>query len=237
MSSHEEKKKKLRTNWRRRVENPDFAKIVDRAKAMVIGGTPFSDIRRTLNIKKERDWRDLISIVGESFLHPEMVFLEWNVRQQGRYALAAESYQMAKKEGDYNAMMRAVLVMAKLDENDIELKKSLGILKPQLDPETGGTGYRSEDLSDAENKYKELLDERILKKLQLQRETQGPIPVALLDGPQPQRSTDRMGEAPLVEIDSGRHVTDSTDQKSLSDGTIDSIDPVDSVAMPIAKGE
>jgi hypothetical protein len=135
-------------------------------------------------------------------VNPELVALEWMMRQTSRYSMAAEIYNKSKANDDTDGMLKSLLAMAKIDENDIEIKKALGLIKPVNFDQ--GSGYSSEDIDQAEKNVNRLVDEELLNALRTERTIEMPQPIHVLARLESQRQPDSVEQTPLAANDTQR---------------------------------
>ena len=179
-------------------EDPFFRSYLQSMRQMLSGGQTLFDIRDKLGIKKDQEWHDLLTVMAQAFANPENIMLEWSVRQNARYAMAADMLNRAKAAKNFDAEARSIMMMVKIDENFLELQKVLGLIKP-IEDGNGGSGYSSGDLADAEDKFTRLVEERIVSKLEAERTVEPPISLQLLIGSQSGGESDQLEETTLVE--------------------------------------
>lgn len=225
-----ESKQRLR-RFKKYSANDRFKKLVTSIRGKIASGKNLFEIRSELESISENEWSDALYFFSENYYKTENMVLEWQLKQGTRYQLAAEAYNMAKAANDYDAMMRAVHLMNKLDEHDLNMKTQLGIIRPvkNLD-EPIGEGINHDDLVMTERKFNELLEQRITTKLSLQREAEQPVTIDVLSRPSDERGPDNVGQTTLVENDPSRQLTTNQDSEGLSNGGFDLLHPMDLVA-------
>lgn len=180
-------------------DDPFFRSNLQSMRQMLSGGQTLYDIRDKLGVKKDHDWHDLVTVMAQSFANPENILLEWSVRQNSRYALAADMLSRAKAAKDFDSEAKAIMMMVKIDENFLELQKTLGLIKPVTDPNSLGYGISSEDIDLAERRFAGIIEQRISNKLAVERETQPAQSIELLSRTEPGGETDRLDEASLAQ--------------------------------------
>lgn len=191
---------------RKRRTNPVFESQVQQAMTKLRGGKSFFEIRHEMGIKNKNVWDDIQHCIARSIYSPEKCAIEWGFRLQSQYQMAADLYKRAREKNDLKNEAAAILLMSKLTEQDFVLKKELGLIKPVVF-EDGAVGYDDKEVQeiDVENEMRKKLDERILAKMELQRELEQSKSVVVLNGPQPERDANPMEQIALVEeITDGR---------------------------------
>lgn len=212
-------------------EDERFKKFVISIRGKIASGKNLFEIRSEIEGMSDTEWSDALYFFSENYYKTENMVLEWQLKQGTRYQLAAEAYQMAKNANDYDAMMRAVHLMNKLDEHDLNMKTSLGIIRPVKNLEEPiGEGISHDDLIMTERKFNELLEQRITTKLGLQREAEQPVTIDVLCRPSDERGADNLGQATLVENNPTGQLSTDSDTEGLSDGGFDLLHPMDLVA-------
>lgn len=180
----------------KRYNDPDFRERVNLTKRFVQQGVPLGEAREKVGLDKQKFddyWDDLVYVIAHNYFKTENLVLEWTIRQQVRYQMALETYNMAKKDNDLGEMNKAIMLMMKVDENSLQLQQAMGLIKPmKLDDNDQGQG---EGIS-----HEQLLltEERILRKYQLQRDAQPPITIDVQHRPSPGGETDSVEQTPLA---------------------------------------
>lgn len=185
-------------------DDPHFRSQMQILRQKLAGGQSLYDIRDSMGIKREIDWIDMTRCLANSFASPEYILLEWSVRQNARYAAASDMLNRARKANDFDAELKAIMLQAKIDENLLDLQKTLGLIKPIEDPKTHGTGYDSGDVSNAEIRFNKLIEQRVVRKLELQSETQRADTIDVFPGTEPRGEADQLGHATLAEDTANR---------------------------------
>jgi hypothetical protein len=166
-------------------------------------------------------WNDMLHYFAHNYMNRDTMFLEFLIKSRGKAAMLSQSFNMAKADKNYAEMGRQVMYIHKVDMDELEMKISLGLLKPIESEETGGVGYSSIDNEKVEERFKKELNERILRKLELQRESEEEDAIDVFGRSEPIREADRVEQATLVEEDTqGRQQAD-TDPEGLANGSID----------------
>lgn len=184
-------------------EDPFFRSYLQSMRQMLSGGQTLYDIRDKLGIKKDQEWHDLLTVMAQAFANPENIMLEWSVRQNARYAMAADMLNRAKAAKNFDAEAKSIMMMVKIDENFLELQKVLGLIKP-IEDGNGGIGYSSKDVDNAERRFTQIIEQRIEDKLSTERESQSAQSIALLPGPEPRGEADTMEPSALAEDTANR---------------------------------
>lgn len=211
--------------------NDTFKKNVTSIRSRIASGKNLFEIRSEMETMSDNEWSDAIYFLSANYYKTENIVLEWQLKQSTRYQLAAEAYNLAKLSNDYDAMMRAVIIMNKLDEQDIDMKSKLGIIKPMVvDSDEGGMGISNEDLLMTEEKFNGLLEKRIINKLSLQREAQLPVTIDVLSRSEDVRGTNNMGEITLVKNPTPGRIAENDNPEGISDGGEYLLHPVDIMA-------
>lgn len=215
----EDKETKDRRILRKRRTNPKFETLVQSALAKLRGGKSFYEIRHELGVTSKTTWGEVQYAISKSVYCPEKCAIEWSVRLASQYQMAADLYNRAKAKNDLKNEAAAILLMSRLTEQDFTLKRELGLIKPLMTND-GSSGYSDVDVKniDVEAEMRKKLEERILAKMELQRTTEGPKPIALLIGPDPERKTNRMEQATLVDVTPNRQEPTNQNTKGIADG-------------------
>lgn len=185
--------------------DPRFGQQLQSIRSRISGGQSLAEIKKawTQAEMPRTRWDAILFSLSQAFFSPETMMLEWMLRSNSRYSMAAESYNLAKNKNDYRAMMQAVAVMAQLDNNDIEMKRALGLISytPQVMPENEneGQGYTDEDLRKTEERLVDELKKRVADKYEDRFHAQQPVTLAFLTGSDPGREADLVGTTPVDE--------------------------------------
>lgn len=185
-------------------DDPFFRSKLQTVRQKLAGGQSLADIRHDVGVKHNQEWEDLKYCLAASTLNPENIMLEWSVRQQSRYQMAADFLNRSKNANDRDNEAKAIMMMCKIDGDMLELQKLLGLIKPIEDPKTHGTGYDSGDVSNAEIRFNKLIEQRVVRKLELQSETQRADTIDVFPGAEPGGEADQLGPAPLAEDPANR---------------------------------
>ena len=118
---------------RKRFSDLNFRESLDRLKREIASGNSMSIARVNMGIESDALWNDLKYAIGSSMLSPETVMLEWQIRNSHRYSQALDLYLKAEGINDLDMMARAIMMLQKIDSDDLELKKYLGLLRPPGD--------------------------------------------------------------------------------------------------------
>lgn len=181
----------------KRYNDPDFRERVNLTKRFVQQGVPLGEAREKVGLDKQKFddyWDDVVYVIAHNYFKTENLVLEWTIRQQVRYQMALETYNMAKKDNDLGEMNKAIMLMMKVDENSLQLQQAMGLIKPMKvdDNDQGqGEGISHEQLL--------LTEERILRKYQLQRDAQPPITIDVQHRSSPGGETDSVEQTPLAQ--------------------------------------
>lgn len=216
---YEDKERREKRLMRKRRTNPRFETQIQTALAKLRGGKSFYEIRHEMQVKDQKGWDDIQYIISRTVYSPEKCAIEWGVRLASQYQMAADLYNRAKAKNDLKNEAAAILLMSRLTEQDFTLKRELGLIKPLMTND-GSSGYSDEDVKniDVEAEMRKKLEERILAKMELQRTTEGPKPIALLVGPDLERKTNRMEQATLVDVTPDRQEPTNQNTKGITDG-------------------
>jgi hypothetical protein len=184
-----------------RRNDPIFREHLKIIRMKISSGTTLSELREYLglsSIDHDQLWDDLMYITGEVFMNPMNIIIEWSVRQQTRYQMAVDLYNMSKEAGNIDATNRAILTMAKLDENALELQKALGLIKP-IQFEDGSQGIGDSDIEDAQRRFEAIAEAAITNTLVTSRQTQNSESVKLFSELDSGRAPDQLESTPLAE--------------------------------------
>jgi hypothetical protein len=192
---------------KKRREDPRFREDINRLHRYVAGGQCLYEAKDKFGNISEKYWKDLVTIISQAFANPGNIMLEWSLRQRHRYSAAIDMMNRAKIKGDFDQELKAMLLLVKVDENFIEVQKALGFLKPVELKDDGEFGYHSGDLGEAEQRFNRAVEDRVLRKLEVQREAQQPVTIDVFPGSEAGGSTDRLDEAPLAENSITRQIT------------------------------
>ena len=91
----------------KRYEDNNFRERVASVKRFVQQGTPLGEARERIGIterKYDDYWEDIVYVIAHNYFKTENLVIEWTIRQQVRYQMALETYNMAKKENDLGEM-------------------------------------------------------------------------------------------------------------------------------------
>lgn len=185
---------------KKRYGDPIFRERLKQMRQMIGGGSSLHEIREKLDIKNDLLWGDLVYSLARAFVSPESMYLEWQIRQETRYKMGMDLYNLAKKDKDLDAIAKAIMVVSKIDENAIELQRALGMLKPMdQEREQDVTPISNEELANAEARFNDLLEQKIARKLELQREAEPPEFIDVQPRIEPRGEADRLDQAPLAQ--------------------------------------
>jgi hypothetical protein len=220
MVSIESKRQKQRLKKRR--ADPEFASYLKQIRQRLSSGSLLEDIKYDLglNVQKHQNlWSDLVYAMAESYIRPENIYLEWMSRQQTTLQMAIKAYSLADKANDYPEMTKSALVISKINEQDFNTKQALGLLKP-IKLDDGGEGIPNEDLQAADDRFNNLVNERVQRKLALLEQAKPPVTIDVLIGSESKQQTDSVGQLALVNNNSGRHEPINQNTESISNGSI-----------------
>lgn len=203
---------------KRRFEDPVFKRQIMSIRMSVGAGMSLAEARNNAGIESDSLWDDLVFALSVSLLSPEHIVLEWQIRNSTRYAQAMSLYVEAEKEKDFDMMSRAIMMLQKIDETDIEMKRAFGLIKPIQDEETGGYGVSQEDLDRARQQFDSAVEQRILHKLEVKRGAKPPVPLDVLIGLATERQPDVLGQTTVAEDSSGGQQSGDSIPKIVSDG-------------------
>ena len=190
---------RLSARLKKRFDEPHFRERMTTLRNHIAGGNSLFETRQKMEIESESLWEDLTNALALAVVNPGYIMLEWQIRQKTRYQMAAKAYSMAEKEGDYDAMFRGIMTLNKLDEFDLELKKTLGLIVPISEiGEDEDISVSREEIELAQSQYERILDERILNTLEASREPDAPVPLDSIDATQPSGEPDQVGPTPLA---------------------------------------
>lgn len=192
---------------RKRFSDLNFRESLDRLKREIASGNSMSIARINMGIESDAIWNDLKYAIGSSMLSPETVMLEWQIRNSHRYSQALDLYLKSEAINDLDMMARAIMMLQKIDSDDLELKKYLGLLRPPGDGQGEEiSGITTDEVMDAERRFAEQVKERILRKLEIRAEAQPPIPIDVLTESETKRDADQLGQTTVAQDSSGGQV-------------------------------
>jgi hypothetical protein len=208
---------KNEVRMRKRYSDPDFKGDLVRLRKLIAAGRTFDEVR---DLFKDNHiwWNDLKFALASSLLNPENIMLEWQIRNQGRYQQGLKLFRMAEEQGDMEMMAKAIMMLQKIDSDDIEVKKYLGLVKPVKEVESDGEGISHDDLELAEQRWSRIIEERIAHKLEVRREAEAPVPVDVLLGAEFERQPNSVGQVAVVEVNSGGQEPGDSVPQILSNG-------------------
>ena len=184
----------------KRKEDPNFRERLNIIRRKIGAGSSLFEIRDTLNPIDDTYWSDLIFSIGLAYTSPESMWIEWSVRQETRYKMGAELYSKAKEINDFDGMAKALITLCKIDEAALELQKALGLIKPITEDNNKlQIGVSSQDLDLAEERFNELLEQKIFNKLEAQRQAQQPVTIDVLARYDTREQTDKLESTPLAQ--------------------------------------
>lgn len=215
---------------RKRRSSPEFSAYLTQIRQRISSGTPLTEIRWHLGIKNEKLWSDLLFALSSAYARPENMALEFILKNTSKYNLAAEAYNIAKKDGNYEAMMRAIMIMDKIDNSDFEVKKYLGLLRPIAGVDETGKVIEA-DLTRAQQEFEKVVEQNITNQLTTARTTFLPISLELLSKLESRTEANPVGQGPLDEINPDRQLPKDNHPQSQSDGCIDVLNLMDNVAV------
>lgn len=216
-----ESQQQLNDRIAQRRDNPDFGADMKRLRQSLQMGMPLEQARENCGFKDDLYFRDLVTVIGRQMVNPESVLLEWTIKQQTRYMQALEIYQMAKEKNRLSQMAKAVMMMHRMDLDDIELKRLLGLIRPVTDPGSLGSGISQEDIQFAEAKWRDNIEQRVRDKLEAERRAKAPQPIEFLDGNETQRPPDNVGQVTVDVHPTSGHQQGNNIQEVISDGRVD----------------
>lgn len=217
LSAQSDKKKQDRRIAKKR-DDPLFRSQLQSIRQKISGGQTLYDIRHTLGVKDDRAWGDLISCLARSVYSPESAALEWVLKQNSRYTLAADFLNRAKAANDLDNEAKGIMMLCKIDEDMMELHKALGLIKPVYTDDEG-SGFSSDDIATAQERLDKIAEQHLINKLAAERETQSPESVTLLPGLEARGETNSVGEASLAENNSDGPVAGHQNSEGLANGS------------------
>jgi hypothetical protein len=123
---------------------------------------------------------------------------------------AVELFNLSRQARDLDQMARAIILLNKIDESDINLKKALGLLRPVQFDDDGTQGVSNDDVEVTRRRFERIVEERIVGKLIVREESPLPVPFDVLVGHESQPPSDQLEETPVVDDDpSGQQSGDS----------------------------
>lgn len=226
---------KIEQRLKKRRNDPDFGGLLQQIRMRVSAGSALDVVREFLKVDNDNLWYDCLYSLAYAYAKPENIALEYALKNTAKYQMAAQAYKMAQEDKNYEGMMRALLLMDKIDNSDFEVKKYLGLLKPikQVDHSEGIT---DEDVLKAQQEYEDRVEQQVLNQLKDSRAIIQPIDIALLSEPPTRSEIDNMGQSTLdAQFTSGR-VADNQNSQSLTNGSIDVLNTLDHVSMQNKEG-
>lgn len=195
----EEERRRYHEKMRARLasyrDSQPFNERILNAKKLLGRGVTLSDVQEKIGCtdpERADEWEVLKYALAISYFSPETTLLEWSAKHRRRYQMAMDVYKKSHK-GEPAVALGAIKVMLDLDKNDLEIKKMFGLLKPVMDPLTGGEGYRDEDRLDA-GQPNAILEE-LRRNIRALAAGKAPVPSDVLDGPDARAEGDLVGEA------------------------------------------
>jgi len=245
-AERERKKERLK----KRYDDPQFRKDITRTKQSVSMGMTLNEARINCGFADDLYWEDLKFALSISIVNPEGVILEWQIRNQNRYQQALRLFSEASakerdgldKDGnpikipiqpDKEMMLKALMILQKIDESDIEMKRAFGLVEPiQEETPLVGFGTTSEgDLEQAERRFNSIVEQRIIHKLEAQRKAVEPVTIDVLSGSEPSGQPDSLGQtAVAVHPTAGFESANSLPQR-VPDGGFDVLHSMDVVVV------
>lgn len=226
-----ESQKQLESRLAHRRDEPHFAADLMRLRQSLATGVPLNQARERCGFTDDQYFEDLVVVLGRQMVDPSSVLLEWSIKQQTRYMQAMEIYQLAKGKNRLSQMAKAVMMMHRMDLDDIELKRLLGLIKPVKDPKSLGTGISDEDVRLAELRWRDSIEHRVRDKLEAERRAAPPQPIDVFPGPDTQRDTDPVGQITLDVHASKRPEQRDRVSEVVSDGSIDILHNLGTLAL------
>lgn len=220
----------------RRLQDPLFKEHVKIVKTAIISGISMSEARTRLPKVSHLWWQDIRRAISQYSITPENILLEWQIRNQSRYQQAQELYLMARKKGSMDMMSRAVMMLQKIDEADIELKREFGLIRPIVLKDVDqneASGISDKDVNDARERFELELKQRILDKLEIERDAHAPVTIDVLTRIDFTRDADQMEPSAVAEDAPDGRPTDNGVSQSESDGRVDILHPVGALALPV----
>lgn len=184
------------------------------------------DARDRIGAVNENLWDDLVAALSISLVNPSYLVLQWNLKSEARYKMSAEAYQMAKSRNDYDGMLRAIMIMSKLDEQDFQLKEALGLIIPASELDDDEVDVTPEEEEAMRAKYERELDERILKTIAASREPSAAVDFDVLIAAESGGPSDQLGSASLAEDPAAGQLGHDCLPKGLTDGREHICDPM-----------
>lgn len=226
----QQERDKLRDRLALRKEDPNFRQDVKRLRQSISNGANMNDARENLSIDDDRYWQDMVFCVAALMMSPETVMLEWQIRHNARYQMAMDLYVRSSKDNEYGDMGRAIALLCKMDADDMEMKRALGLVKP-LKVGEEAEGISSEDIELVKQRYQSQLDERILRKMELRQRARPPVPLSALIESESGRQAHGVGETALVDINPRRPIAGDNIPESQSNGREHVLNPVDNLVV------
>ena len=218
----------------KRMEDPLFREHVKTIRQSIIAGVSFSEARERLPKVTEPYWNDIKFAISKFSISPENILLEWQIRNQSRYQQAVNLYNEAFKSKDLDMMSRAIMMLQKIDEADIDLKKEFGLIRPIVfeDERGPGEGISDQDVNDARQRFELELKQRILDKLALERDAHAPVTIDVLTRTEITGQADSVGLITVAGLPVEGHKQQDSIQEGVTDGGVDLLHTVDAVALP-----
>ena len=226
-----ETQQQLNNRIAERRDIPGFGADMKRLKQSLAMGMPLEQARENCGFNDDLYFRDLVTVISRQMVDPESVLLEWTIKQQTRYMQALEIYQMAKEKNRLSQMAKAVMMMHRMDLDDIELKRLLGLIRPVTDPGSMGSGISTEDIQLAEAKWRDNIEQRVRDKLEAERRAKAPQPIEFLDGNETQRPPDNVGQATVDVHPTSGHQQGNNIQEVVPNGRVDVLHNMGTVAV------
>jgi len=138
-------------------------------------------------------------------------------RGPGKIALRRKQYESAMSG---NVTLLIWLGKQYLEQSDkVEQKQTV---KQAID--------LTQNFASIEERFNAELKERIFRKLELRQKARQPVPIDVFERTELERKSDNLGQTSLVDSDTGRQLTTNQNTESITDGRIDVLDSVVTVA-------
>lgn len=223
----------------RRLADPLFKEHVKTVKNAICSGRSMTEARDSLPKVSNQYFEDIRSAISRYSITPENILLEWQIRNQSRYQQAQELYIMARKKGSMEMMSRAVMMLQKIDEADIELKREFGLIRPivlkDVEQNSEASGISDKDVNDARERFELELRQRILNKLEIERDAHAPVTIDVLTRIDFTRDADQVEPSAVAEDPASGRSADNGVSQSQSDGRVDVLHPMGALVVQAKK--
>lgn len=209
MTTRELERIKKERRIRKLRSSPADMETLRKVRARIVSGMDLDRIRDELQLWAGFKWDDMMTCLQRDPTS-EVLYKQWSLRANDRYALANQAVIETKDISNVAARLKvklaAIMTMQKADEHAVYLYERLGIVdvKP-LPGESAAeaSGFTSDDLQAAEEQIRKELENDVRDQLRLETIASAPVDIALLEAPQPRGPQDPLGQAPMDADDNG----------------------------------